>query len=139
MAARKTVGASAVRSWFTALDATEREALDLTDATIGGRGKISVKIIKAFEKTTRQNYVAGYVEPVTVEGKREGKDGRKRSVKVTATLSEMREWASSPEAVAAGIKVGSRGRLPASVKQAFAARPVEPKVAASVTDTTVTA
>jgi len=139
MAARKTVGASAVRSWFTALDADQRAALDLTDATVGDRGKIAVKIITAFEKETRQKYAAGYVEPVTVEGKREDSKGRKRSVKVTATLSEMRAWAQSPEAMAAGIKVGSRGRLSASVKEAFAARPKETAPVANVTDTTVTA
>ena len=134
MAAKRPVGAPRVREWFGSAEGqtflaefAEKKKLDPATLTIGHRGKLSEHVIAAFHAANkREVYTVGHKPAVKITGKRENAGGQKRTVTVSATLGEIRDWAKSPEGVAAGVKVGSRGRVSEAVKLAFVARPVTP-------------
>ena len=125
---KRPVGASVVREWFSSLAEADRvlkvKGADDIPLSIGQRGKLSDDVITAFEKANRGKvYMAGHVEPRKITAKVSTSNGRSRTVNVTATLSEVRAWAQSPEAKASGINVGARGRISEDVYTAFATRP----------------
>lgn len=132
MAKRTEVGAAAVREWFAGLSEAERTfipkgATEAVTLSVGARGKLSEHVVAAYEAATKNRYVAGHVESRKITGKRPDSNGRMRSVTVTATVPEIREWAKTPEAAAAGVKIGARGRVSSATIAAFVARPVAAK------------
>jgi len=136
MASKRNVGGSRVREFLLSEDGqaalvAAQEAAEakgekfpkpLTE--VGARGRFSAAQIEVFHKANkRERYTANHVEARKITGTREGSNGRKQTVTVSATLPEVRAWAESPEGIAAGVKVGSRGRIGKDVLSAFAARP----------------
>lgn len=126
MASKREVGAGTVRAWFNGLSADEREALKLTDASVGARGKLSEAVIDGFQKANRgQKYAAKFVEKRKITGKRVSDNGRTQTVTVSDTLPNVRAWAQGDGAsvlAGLGLQVGERGRISAGVLSAFAAR-----------------
>jgi uncharacterized protein with GYD domain len=122
MASKRVVGAGAVREW--AQSEAGQAVLTAEGLTVGARGKFSEKLLDAFHKANRGvKYGVGHVEPVSIKGSRKTEAGRTVPVTVKATLSEVRAWAQSEEAQAAGVTVGARGRVSSATLAAFASRP----------------
>jgi hypothetical protein len=114
--ARKTVNGAAVRAWAQ----TDEGAAALAEAglTVGSRGRFSQAVQDLFRKSTGSAYEVGKVTTVKVSGIRVSESGRKVPVQVNATLSELRAFGREN-----GFEVGSRGRVSAELKAAFAAAP----------------
>lgn len=79
------------------------------------RGRLSTEVVEGFNAAHstgkgRMRYVGPQPQTVTLEAKPE----KGRKVRRTATIAEVRQWATDN-----GYEVGARGRLSAEVKSAF--------------------
>ncbi len=99
--------------------------------TVGARGRFSQDLVDSFNKGRRseQKYVAAtHVKTIKVSGTRVSSNGRKTPVTLNATHGQVRAAAQ-----AAGVELGARGRIPASVLTAFASGTLVAQVATEVT------
>jgi hypothetical protein len=108
MARKREVGPARIREW-----ANEN------GQSVGTRGKFSQELLDAFHAANKgEVYTVGKQEGRKITGIRVNASGRKTPVTVTATIAEVRDWASKN-----GVTVGSRGRIAPEVLAAFAAAP----------------
>lgn len=88
--------------------------------TVADRGRLSHELIVAFNKGRKNTFVQTHApvpQPITVVvGSTQTKGGRTKPVTETVTAAPIRAWARER-----GIDLGNRGRIPASVVEAFAA------------------
>ena len=106
MSRKVTASPAEVRAW-----ATEN------GLTVGTRGKLPPEVIKGYNDSHKVKYVqAAFVQTRKITGTKPDKNGRNRSVTVTATTAEVRD-----AAVQAGLAKPGRGRLSNEVFAAFAA------------------
>lgn len=120
MTATRTASATDVRTWALSKGFEVKE-----------RGRLDADVIDAYNKGRKVKYAPAMKQPTRViklAGKRADKSGRNRSITVTTTVPEVRAWATEN-----GHEVGTRGRIPQGVFEAFAtreAKPTEEKAAA---------
>lgn len=88
--------------------------------TVADKGRLSHELIAAFNKGRKNTFTQTHApipKPITVVvGSTQTKSGRSKPVTETVTAAPIRTWAREQ-----GIELGQRGRIPASVVEAFAA------------------
>lgn len=87
---------------------------------VADRGRLSHELIAAYNKGRKHTFVqthAPVAQPITVVvGSKADKRGREKPVTETVTAGPIRAWAK-----ANGVELGQRGRIPASVVEAYGA------------------
>ena len=86
--------------------------------TVGTRGVLAPQVIKAFNKAHKSApYRTSEFKPtVVVKATKIGSNGRKVAVRKNVNVADARA-----AAIAAGVPVNGRGRLPAAILTAYAA------------------
>lgn len=88
---------------------------------VAARGSLPAEVIDAYNKAHKaKRYERTIVQPsasvLTIEGRKTDARGRKNRTTYKVDVPTIRAWAREN-----GVEVGERGRIPASVKAAYAA------------------